>query len=170
MRVKYQSLPELAACRRGGYAEKEGKRGHSIIILISLSFSLYISIYIYIYIYMYVYIYIYIYIHIRRNPRAPRDPCRGRRQGRIHAPNSRVRVDRLWKCGGWMAQRHTQIGRTCHILPPSEIDWGLLWAVFTGPKRECISQTWLKGYNMATMSIPACVVAGCCTEQRQNMH
>ena len=21
---------------------------------------------------------------------------------------------------------------TCHILPPSEIDWGLFWAVFTG--------------------------------------
>ena len=38
------------------------------------------------------------------------------------------------------------LGRTCHILPPSEIDWGLHLAVVCRPGRQIsISQNWLKG-------------------------
>ena len=42
---------------------------------------------------------------------------------------------------------------TCHILPPSVIDWGLFLAVFCRLSREIpISQTRLKGQNMPSLA------------------
>ena len=64
-------------------------------------------VYIYIYIYIYMYIYIYIYIHNIMPDLTETD----------HNPP---------------AAREASARPTRHILPPSEIDLGLFWAVFTG--------------------------------------
>ena len=78
-------------------------------------------------------LYIYIYIHIHNNNSNTSSHNNNNNDNNSNT-NCRTKAMSIHTsdvgnpCGDCSASLH----HTCHILPPSEIDWGLFLAVFTG--------------------------------------